>query len=75
MSDAATAPAPTAPPIPWLGLTAVLGVDLGRHRQAGPEPVAKAVGVVDQDLHGHSLHHLGEVAGGVVRRQQGELRA
>src|SRR4051812_5003602 len=46
--------------------------DLGRHAGAQREPRRQA----DlRDAHGHALHDLDEVAGGVVRRQQGEAGA
>src|SRR5580704_18629961 len=32
-------------------------------------------GVVERNLDGNPLHHLGEISGGVVGREQGELRA
>src|SRR5262245_1613948 len=51
-----------------------LGVDgwLGRHARA--QQALQAV-VVEHDLHRHALHDLGEVAGGVVGRQQREFEA
>ena len=37
--------------------------------------VLPALGTIQHDLHGYTLHDLCEVAGGVVRRQQRKLRA
>src|SRR6266478_6697533 len=49
-----------------------LGVDgrLGRHARAQQ---AGELVVVEHDLHRHALHDLGEIAGGVVGRQQREF--
>src|ERR1700712_1920736 len=54
-----------------------LGVRLdGRnHRHARPQLDERSVAAVERDLHGNALHHLGEVAGGVIRRQQCEFLA
>src|SRR5690606_26029878 len=45
--------------------------DLDRH--ARPDDLTQGVVAVDHYLDRNALHHLGEVAGGVVRRQQAEL--
>src|ERR1700732_3403384 len=42
------------------------------HRHAGTQFDR---GIVERDLHGDALNHLGEIAGGVVRRQQREFLA
>jgi hypothetical protein len=42
------------------------------HRHAGAKVDRRAV---QRDFHGNTLHHLGEIAGGVVRRQQREFLA
>src|SRR5690349_5832385 len=42
------------------------------HRHAGAQINR---GVVERDLHRNALHHLGEIAGGVIRRQQSEFLA
>jgi hypothetical protein len=36
---------------------------------------SRQLGRVERDPHGHALHHLDPVAGGVLRRQQRERRA
>ena len=52
-----------------------LGVDAHDHGHAGPQQrLLRDLGR-NQDAHGQALHDLGEVAGGVVRRQQREHRA
>src|SRR5271163_1912881 len=52
-----------------------LGVDARRHRHAGPQIAGAGAVAVEHDLDGDPLHHLGEIAGGVVRRQQRESLA
>ena len=44
-------------------------------RHAGPQTAGQRIGPVERDLHRDALHDLGEVAGGVVRRQQREFLA
>ena len=44
-------------------------------RPARSQGASAASAGVEHDLHRHALHHLGEVAGGVLRRQQAEQRA
>ncbi len=51
------------------------GVDGGLDRQAGTDQGAQRRIRIEHDLDRHTLHHLGEVAGGVVRRQQRERAA
>ena len=51
------------------------GVDGRLDRHAGAQQPASARAVVEHDLHRDALHDLGEVAGGVVGRQQRELEA
>src|SRR5262252_5309558 len=48
------------------------GVDRGAGGQARAQPAAERA-LVEHDLHWHALHDLGEVAGGIVGRQQREL--
>ena len=48
------------------------GVDGRLDRHAGPQEAGEPVGV-EADLHRDALHDLGEIAGGVVGRQKGEL--
>src|ERR1700753_3161395 len=50
------------------------GIDPRLRRQAGADFDALQAVAVEQDLHRHALDDLGEVAGGVLRRQQRELR-
>ena len=45
------------------------------HRHAGPQFNAGILAGIERDPHGDALHHLGEIAGGVVRRQQREFLA
>src|ERR1700689_4573397 len=51
------------------------GLDGGDHRHAGTEFDRRVVAGVERDLDRDALHHLGEIAGGVVRRQQREFLA
>ena len=44
-------------------------------RPARSQPACAACGRIEHELDRHALHHLGEVAGGVLRRQQAEQRA
>ena len=46
-----------------------------RDREAGPQPALGGDVGRHGDAHRDALHDLGEVAGGVLRRQQAELRA
>ena len=50
-----------------------LRLDGRDHRHAGAQLDGRVA--VEHDLDGDALHHLGEVAGGVVRRQQREFLA
>ena len=47
-------------------------VDFHVHRQAHAQRMGLQVRGVERDAHGHALHHLDPVAGGVLGRQQGE---
>src|ERR1700692_4165416 len=51
------------------------GIHPDNNRHAGAKAVAETVRVVDDNLHGDTLPHLGEISGGVVGRQERELRA
>src|SRR6266702_6877389 len=51
-----------------------LRVDAGDDRHARHEPRQQRLVVIELDAHGNALHHLGEIAGGVVGRQQRDLR-
>src|SRR5580693_8179725 len=44
------------------------GLDGRDHRHAGPQLDASVIVAVQRDLDGNALHHLGEIAGGVIRR-------
>src|SRR6185369_16216524 len=64
-------------PRPASSFSAIRGlrVDAGDDRHAGHEPCQQWLIVVELNPHGNALHHLGEVAGRIVRRQQRDLRA
>src|SRR3974377_529399 len=49
------------------------GVDGRIDRHPGPQLVGKLAAGVEHDLDRNALDHLGEIAGGVVGRQQGEF--
>src|SRR5829696_2927835 len=51
----------------------LLDVDVRRDGHPGPQRLILAAPLADRDAHRHPLHHLGEVAGRVVGRQQREL--
>src|SRR3569832_1714233 len=53
----------------------VAGVDGGIDAHAGLQLPHIFVGLVEIDPDRHALHHLDEIAGGVLRRQDRELRA
>src|SRR5690606_26510420 len=57
----------------WAGAASVTQGDLDADRHAGAYRPAQGVLLVHGDLHRDALHHLGEVARGVIRRQQAEL--
>src|SRR5580704_4757292 len=52
-----------------------LGLDCRDHRHAGPQFDASVIVAVQRVLDGNALHHLAEIAGGVIRRQQREFLA
>src|ERR1700730_5921575 len=54
--------------------TAMAGVDGGVGAHAGLQLLDVSVIAVEIDAHRHALHHLDEVTGGVLRRQDRELR-
>src|SRR6266849_6906190 len=54
---------------------AMAGVDRGIGAHAGLQLLDVFVIAVEIDSHRHPLHHLDEVTGGVLRRQDRELRA
>ena len=53
---------------------AMAGVDVDDDAHAGAQQMRVLV-LVEGDAQGHALHHLDPVAGGVLRRQDRELRA
>src|SRR3954451_5385754 len=53
----------------------VAGVDGGVNAHAGLQLAYVFVGLVEIDADRHALHHLDEIAAGVLRRQDRELRA
>src|SRR5258708_6754527 len=53
----------------------LVGIDACGHRHARQQALEQWLALVEYDPHWHALHHLGEIAGGVVRRQQRELRS
>src|SRR4051794_12908707 len=48
-------------------------LDRGRHRHSRKQAARQWIGPIDRDLDRYALHYLGEVAGGVVGRQQSEF--
>src|SRR5260370_27882546 len=44
-------------------------------RKARPQPALQCVPGIEGDLYRNSLNNLGEIACGIVRREQGELRS
>src|SRR6202158_6474223 len=57
------------------GASLRLGLDGRNHRHARTQFDWRVVVTLKRDLDRYALHHLGEVAGGVVRRQQREFLA
>ena len=55
---------------------AAAAADVHRHRHGHARAQLRLPGgLIDADAHGNALHHLHPVAGGVLRRQHGELRS
>src|SRR5947209_4347553 len=54
---------------------AMVGVDGGVDAHAGLQLADEFVVAVEIDPYRYALHHLDEIAGGVLRRQDRELRA
>src|SRR5258708_10907132 len=52
----------------------IFGVDVGNNRHARQQPLQQRLVGIERDPDRDALHDLGEIAGGVVRRQQRELR-
>src|SRR5260221_7335189 len=53
----------------------LVGVNPGFHRHPRQQPLQQGLALVERDPNRDALHHLGEIAGCIVRRQQRELRA
>src|SRR5579871_3141470 len=62
-----------SPAVRWPSALTRPGVDGRDYRHTGAEFVGEAVGVVYYYFDGYSLYDLGEVACGVVRREQCKL--
>src|ERR1700686_3980918 len=52
----------------------LVGVNSGFHRHSRQQALQQLLALVERDPDRNALHHLGEIAGRVVRRQQRELR-
>src|SRR4030081_2639433 len=52
-----------------------VGVNPGHHRHSRQQPLQQRLALVERDPNRDALHHLGEIAGGIVGRQQRELRS
>src|SRR5450432_3515577 len=55
-----------------IGVRLPFRADSCNHRESGTQLGGK-VGVVQRDLYQYALYHLGEIAGGIVGRQQRKL--
>src|SRR5882757_8750344 len=53
----------------------LIGMNPGDDRHARQQPVQQRLTLIELDPDRHPLHHLGEIAGGIVGRQQRELRS
>src|ERR1700687_3616771 len=53
----------------------LVGVNSGFHRPSRQQPLQQRLALVELDPDRDALDHLGEIAGGVVGRQQRELRS
>src|SRR3954447_1771391 len=66
-------------PLPDRSLSAIanrsVGVDPGHRRHAGQQLIQQLLSRIKRDPDWDALHDLGKIAGGIVRRQQRELRA
>ena len=58
-----------------LAMPRLVGVNSRHHRHARQQPLQQRLALVERDADRNTLHHLGEIAGGVVGRQQRELRS
>src|ERR1700730_2801416 len=59
----------------FAGASLRLGLDGRNHRHARTQFDRRVIVTLKRDLDRYALHHFGEVAGGVVRRQQREFLA
>src|SRR6266568_1861197 len=72
----ATPPRETGPlPASSFSAIRVLRIDAGDDRHARHQPRQQGLVVVKLDADRNALHDLGEIAGGIVRRQQRDLCA
>src|SRR5260370_719257 len=63
-------------PSAWsAAIVSVIGVNVGHDRHSRQQPLQQRLALVELDPDRNALDHLGEIAGGVIRRQQRELRA
>src|SRR5438309_7332216 len=53
----------------------LVGVNAGFHRHSRQQALQQLLALVERDPDRDALHHLGEIAGRVIRRQQREVRA
>src|SRR6266478_1340496 len=53
----------------------LVGVNSGFHRHSRQQPLQQRLALVELDPDRDALDHLGEIAGGIVGRQQRELRS
>src|SRR5690606_36349251 len=65
----------TARARPDIAFASAADVDVGGHRHADPQGVLLQLLGIEGDAHRHALDHLDPVAGGFLRRDQGERRA
>src|SRR5580700_11502552 len=73
---AASSRAPTSPSLPALRVLwrAWAGIDADRCRQTWAQLAEPRVAVIERDADRHALNDLGEIAGGVLRRDHAENR-
>src|ERR1700719_182913 len=71
----ATPPRETGPSARSVVMASVIGANVGHDRHSRQQARQQRLVLVELDPDRHALDHLGEIAGGVIRRQQRELRA
>src|SRR3954469_7617369 len=68
-------PCDTGPRSAWsFSAIRISSANVGHDTHARQQALEQRLVLVELDSYRNALHHLGEVAGGVVRRQQRELR-